>query len=335
MKNKLYSGIYETSSNLEMTDISKDFEKFTDIGSPRSQASSRSSKISFKDLLNESYDDYLNKIKSEYTIYKSNHRRMINSVNESRIVSVESNESLYQSSQKIYKLIPREFFEGGSSIQQFKISREILEKKREEIEKYCRELIEKCGDVEFEIERILQHSGKIYNYINSHLTPLCEDLEFTYEKVRNMKTMKDVIKKKVLVNSAKSIQLGNKRKNLWLMITTMRSIKSLKEILDLLKILANNPSKYGVTQDLINKGKEILSSLQIKKKGSNLLKIAKIYEDELTKLSTKSVDKLVLEFANVLAEKIGKLIIIEAQPIQSEQLEMNSKVFVKYLLNNK
>ena len=114
----------------------------------------------------------------------------------------------------------------------------------------------------------------------------------------------------------------------------MRSIKSLKEILDLLKVLANNPSKYGVTQDLINKGKEILSTLQIKKKG-NLLKIAKIYEDEFTKLSNKSVDKLVLEFANVLTEEIGKLITIGTEPNQSELLEMNSKVFVKYLINNK
>jgi hypothetical protein len=51
---------YDSQSNFE---ASKDFEKFTDIGSPRSHSSSRSSKVSLKDLLNESFSEYLNKIK--------------------------------------------------------------------------------------------------------------------------------------------------------------------------------------------------------------------------------------------------------------------------------
>jgi hypothetical protein len=330
MKNKLYSGIYDTSSNYELTDISKDFEKFTDIGSPRSQASSRSSKLSFKDLLNESYDDYLNKIKAEYTIYKSNHRKYHN---ESKFVSVENTDHLYHGSQKIYKIVPKEFFfQGDGEVSNFKISKEILEKKREDIEKYCRELIEKCGDVEFEIERILQHSGKIYNYINTNLTPLSEEVHFSYEKIRTMKMMKESLKQKVFVNSARSIQLGNKRKNLSNMISSLKGLKSLKEILDLLKVLANNPSKYGVTLDLINKGKEILSGLQSKKKGPSL-KIAKLFEDDFNKFSNKSMDKIVVEFSNILYEEIAKLICIGTEPVENDLQSQSdsdiSSLFVK------
>jgi hypothetical protein len=334
MKNKLYSGIYDSSSNYEVTDISKDFEKFTDIGSPRSQASSRSSKVSFKDLLNESYEDYLNKIKVEYAIYKCNHRK---SQIESKFGSIENTDHLYHGSQKIYKIVPKEFFfNGGSDNPHYKISKEILEKKREDIEKYCRELIEKCGDVEFEIERILQHSGKIYNFINTNLTPLSEEIEYSYGKIKNMKDMKESLKQKVIVNSARSIQLGNKRKNISNMINCIRGLKSLKEISGLLKVLASNPSKYGVTLDLLNKGKEILNCIQTKKKGPNL-KIIKLFEEEFHKFSNKSMDKIVIEFSNVLYEEISKLIFIDCESIEEKLKSQTStdsdiSLFVKYLL---
>ena len=58
LKNMFYDS--DAQNNI---DYSRDFEKFTDIGSPRSNGSSQTSKLSLRDLLNESFDDYLSKLK--------------------------------------------------------------------------------------------------------------------------------------------------------------------------------------------------------------------------------------------------------------------------------
>jgi hypothetical protein len=329
IKNKIYSGIYDSTSNLELTDISKDFEKFTDISSPRSHTSSRSSKLSFKELLNESYEDYLKKIKNEFAIYKINHQRKGKNqdLNASRINLVEADDlSVYQSSHKIYKIIPNDFFNAS----EFKISKEILEKKRDGIELYCRELIEKCGDVEIEIERILQHSAKLYNYINNNLKPLFSDLNFFYEKVKQMKTHKVFMKKTLLLNSAKQITLGIKKENLKKINQMMKDFKSLKEILDLLRILSKDQSKYQITQDLINKGKDLVQRLKVNSKSP---KILKLHAEDFQKLCSKSLDKVQVEFGNVITEILNSLVKFkEIKEIEDDELMI--KKFVKIILNN-
>ena len=326
----MYNGIYENSSNIDGNDYSKDFEKFTDISSPRSYSSStKSSKISFKDLVIESYEDYLNKIKTEYCQYKINHFGHMNRKNNSLISLLNQTSdirslpnlptsavSIYQSSQKIFKLIQSEFF--APSDQQFKLSKEILEKKREEIEKYCRELIEKCGDVEFEIERILEHCPKLYNYINKNLEPLSKDLNFSINRMQSMKNDKNIVKKNFLFNSARSMQLGLKKRNLSNIMSTINNIKSLKDILELLKILTNNPSKYQVTQELLNKGKDLISNIrQINSKKTNNIKIIKHFEDEFIKLANKSIDKIQIEFSNLIKEQLLNLISVSNEKVEN------------------
>jgi hypothetical protein len=59
MMEDIRSRIYDTNSNFE---IGKDFEKFSEIGSPRSIGSVNT--LSFRDLTNESYNDYIRKIKN-------------------------------------------------------------------------------------------------------------------------------------------------------------------------------------------------------------------------------------------------------------------------------
>jgi hypothetical protein len=318
---------------MELTDISKDFEKFTDISSPRSHTSSRSSKLSFKDLLNESYEDYLNKIKTEFAIYKANHHRKLkfaSDLNASRINLVEADDlTIYQSSHRIYKLISSDFFNAIN----FKINKEILEKSREQIEKYCRELIEKCGDVEIEIERILQHSAKLYNYITNNLQPLYTDLNYFYEKVKQMKSSKVLMKKTLLVNSAKQIKLGMKKDKLKKVYQMMKDFKSLKEILDLLRILSKDQSKYQITQDLINKGKDLLNRLKV---NSQSPKILKLYAEEFQKVCSKSLDKVQIEFGNVLSETLNSLVKFKFNT-EGNKMEKNITMidkFVKIILNN-
>jgi hypothetical protein len=61
MMGDLKNLLYDTQPEFE---ASKDFERFTDTGSssPRSQASSRSSKNTFREMLNESFDLYRRKV---------------------------------------------------------------------------------------------------------------------------------------------------------------------------------------------------------------------------------------------------------------------------------
>jgi hypothetical protein len=316
--------------------------------------------MSLKELLNESLDDYINKIKQEYIQYKLNHfgRRGINSnmtaVNSIQIMTSDpnlinlitmnnghgqgpsqGNVFIYQSSQRIYKLVPKEFF---IECELFKINRDILIKKKEDIEYYCRDMIEKCGDVEMEIERILEHSGKLYNYINTNLQPLNEQLLFTIDKVEQSRRTKILLKNKFLINSGLNIQKGIKKGNLNNMLNIFKNVKSIKEILDLLKILSGNPSKYQVVNDLISKGRELMdkinsysySNLNVAN-AKHVFKLMKHFEEEMIKCSSKSTEKVVQEFSNVLNEAFGNIVSInENQDYLKEDNMMKYVYFYFY-----
>ncbi len=232
-------------------------------------------------------------------------------------------EKLYQSNQKVYNLIPNHFFNEAG----FKITGSILEKKKEEIEKYCRELIEKCGDIEFEIERILQHSSKLYSFINTNLAPLNDDVEYTYQKTQILKKAKNCLKQKFLLNSIKNIQKGEKRKNLSKMLTTTNNIKAINDILNLLKVLSKDPTKYNLTQDLINKGRELIQKTDaLFRDPLKKLKILRSYEEEFNKLSSKSADKIQGEFGILLFEELSKLIVINYEPFE---VDNDNQYYVK------
>jgi hypothetical protein len=57
----LKTRILDTNSNYE---ISKDFEKFTDIGSNSPRSIGSVNTLSLRELTNESYNDYMRKIKN-------------------------------------------------------------------------------------------------------------------------------------------------------------------------------------------------------------------------------------------------------------------------------
>jgi hypothetical protein len=71
MMEDLKSLMYDSQVDFE-AEASKDFERFTDIGSssPRSQASGRSGKTSFREMVNESFDHYRRKVMQVTVIYK-------------------------------------------------------------------------------------------------------------------------------------------------------------------------------------------------------------------------------------------------------------------------
>ena len=57
---------YDTNTNFE---IGKDFEKFTEMGSSSPKSIGSVNTLSFRDLTNESFNDYIRKIKNVKFFY--------------------------------------------------------------------------------------------------------------------------------------------------------------------------------------------------------------------------------------------------------------------------
>jgi hypothetical protein len=174
------------------------------------------------------------------------------------------------------------------------------------------QLIEHCGYIEMEIEKILKHSSKLYTFI-SHNLYLFDVMNECSERVEKMKNSKDAIKKLYLTNSAKSIQLGNKKKNIEKNITLLKHLKSLKEISDVLKLLSNNSSKLLISYGLIEKGKSILKLYKNKN-----IKVLKLFEEEYVGYTNKILDKLIIEFNKDLKEGISSLVQFNENGADSE-----------------
>lgn len=310
----MFSGIYDTNPTLEF-DISRDYDKFNDVCSVHSETSTKSSKTSFKELLNESLDDYILRICSEYQIYRQNHyvKRIGQMIPNKLTGSItEGNGQIYQPSQKFYKTFPKEFMTVD-----YKISSVILEKKVSEIESYSRNLIEKVGDTEMEIQRILNHSNKLYNYINNNLIPLNSQLKTLTDKVQEMKFTKHQIQSKYMQITARTVLKGEKRRNVANLIGIFKDIKSLGEIFELLKVLcSNNQTKFQVANDLIIKAKAIITKLNSMKQSKSEKNILKMFEDELNKCTNKMIVALFLELNRSLMESFEKMIVIEDNATQ-------------------
>ena len=170
--------------------------------------------------------------------------------------------------------------------------------------KKCNEnqLIEKCGDVEFEIEKILEHSNKLYNYIQNNLF-LEKNIDDIMINICNMKKAKDLLKNRFMLNSLNCIRIGNNKKSLEKTLNYVEAIKSIKEIIELLKVLSNNQSKFELVNDLILKAKTLIGSVPV-----NFLEkviIFKKFELELKKFSNKSSENMIEEFQKIITDYLS------------------------------
>ena len=302
--------------------------------------------------MNESFSTYINRISKDFPTYKNNHysKKQFLSGTYSSVYIVNNNATnlsyfskgnsylntvIYQPNSKIFEKIPKEFL----SITQFKFSNEILEKKSENIQKYCRELIELCGEVDFEIEKILEHSLKLFNFINQNLQPLCDQLDFSLVRIKEMKKSKKIIKEKYLLNTVTKIKKELRKRNLTKSFRIIKRIESLKEILNLLKVLSVNASKFKVTGELIAKGRDIIYQIKQECKNqknplsSNNLRLAKYFEDEFVKFSTKSTENISQEFSNLIKDALENFILISMKD-DKENFDSNKIDFDFYVKNN-
>ena len=206
----LMQTIFDEKSSLS-SEISKDYEKFSyidiEVGSPRSNTST--SMQSLKELLNESLSEYINTIKIPYYSFKNNHYNQLKikdkifsgdvaDTNQNNIFSSVENVSdnvIYKTNKKIFNNIDNYFI---IEKEKFKLKNEIFGMKRNELEKQWMILIKKSDYIEVELNKVLAHSLKIQRYVNDTFYVLKDNTNGVYEKIINMKTYLQDIRKKYL-----------------------------------------------------------------------------------------------------------------------------------------
>jgi hypothetical protein len=176
-------------------------------------------------------------------------------------------------------------------------------------------LIERCGTTEIEIERILKHSNKLYNFIdnNLYLHGLMDELSI---KIAEMKKAKNGLKEKFFNNSIDSLKKGIKRKNINDVVSLIKNAKQLKEILDVLKILSSNSSKLLIAYDLVEKGKNIM------KNHSGKVKILKIFEEEYNNYENKIYEKINGEFIKSIQDEMKNMVRFEETDDSSDYVSL-------------
>lgn len=207
---------------LDTAPIEVDIDIFNeDFASPRSTHSVKSTR-SLKVMIGESYQDYFIKLKNVYSQYKYNHfskyYEKVKSHNLTQLNAIQTNDD-YMPSTKLFQIkINKDFFN-----ENFTIDKVTLEKKKEELEPIIKDCIEKCGIIEMEIQRILNSSHKMYNYIERNLS-LYDIVNIFLEKIKKSKAAYANLKNisfLILMNLA--LEVPKRQKLIKLMFSLIKS----------------------------------------------------------------------------------------------------------------
>lgn len=113
-----------------------------------------------------------------------------------------------ESKARFMKIVPNDFFQSA-----YRIKDDVLNFDIVKMIQYSEELAEKCGDIDFELNKIIVNSNKLFDYINENMN-LKDDIEKQIILIRSMKEKKSIISKCILINSLKSIKFGIKKNNI-------------------------------------------------------------------------------------------------------------------------
>jgi hypothetical protein len=152
------------------------------------------------------------------------------------------------------------------------------------------------GDLEMEIEKILNNSNRLYNYINENLY-LTDIVNQSMERIGNIKKAQTLIKSKFIVNSSKTIQTGVRKQNLHKTYSLLKDIEVLKGISTALK------TNTGDFYELIEQGKAIMNRYT-----NCNLKIFHQFEEEYDQHINKGFDILYENLAKDLKDVIYNII---------------------------
>lgn len=339
--NLFYSTIYyDEKASLDI-EINKTLDKLTsnDIQLTTSTTSFNAlPNETFKSLLTSPSISNINTSSSTYKSFKNNHFPL--SLLHSSSTVNNDNSHIYQSNVNLITEIDDHFFKDES---QFKIQHNILELKGSQIETQSKRLIEQCGNVEYELEKTMQHSLKLQEYITYNLQPVCCIVNDLFLKIHNLKRINTSIRDNYFNNSCKLVIKQVKRKNIITLKQTVETIHKLKEVLDLLKVLITNPKKYQLTYDLIIKGKQRIDEFKKNKKVN--YQLLTLFDDNYNKYLTKVTEQMQNELTNAIISYFDNSInIITSECSNTSQIFnvsditynklISSSNKLKYILNN-
>ena len=193
-------------------------------------------------IYNQNHKSYEENEK-DFTIFKR--KRSLSSSKEDTFINHFTN--IYKTNKNILNEIPEEFFENNNK---FKLKSNIFQMNIHDLDKKNKELISISGKIDLELEKILEHSNKIENYINDNINPFENVVDNSYDKIKRWKEVYHELKERNQRNSIFLIAKEIKRENLKKMNYVLLNVKKLKEVLDLLQILIANPKKYKITSEL-------------------------------------------------------------------------------------
>jgi hypothetical protein len=160
------------------------------------------------------------------------------------------------------------------------------------------------GELEMEIEKILNHTGKLYTHIMQNLY-LSDIINESSLRIARMKKAKALLKNKFLINSAKVTLMGTKKTNLLGTHILLKDIQILKGISENLK------SGTGDFYELIETGRGVIARYE----GYNL-NVFKLFVKEYDNHLNLGYERLLDDFVYSLRQGMDNLVNFNATQVE-------------------
>jgi MFS superfamily sulfate permease-like transporter len=240
-------------------------------------------------LINMDSRLYIDKIRLVYPTFRLNHH--ITNVSKS---NNQREMKEYIPTTLVYKILPDCYFKDEN---QFKVPNSLLEKAREDVESKCIDYIEKCGEVEFELEKALSKSNLVYDYIHNNYY-LLDKVATLEENVQKLKKNNKILKQKYFINTVKSFKNSIRLKNINQMKSTLNDLNKINLLIKQLEKLSQQSSlsNYSEQKDML---KEIMTAIKnIKCENVNIIESIKAQLKEYENIT----QYLINEFKIILRE---------------------------------
>ena len=250
-------------------------------------------KETIKTLLDTDYKRYTSTIKKIYPTFKFNHYSKY--ADSKGVVDVfKWNRSCLQVDE-YYLNTPHNVFVVKTSL---------LEQNEEQLHKTNKLLMNSVGEIEMEVDRVLNSSSIIESYYYDNIQ-LKDTIDVFIKRIGNKKEMKEMFKNKMLYNSSKIILLQYKKQQMKNIVNVLQHIQMIHH--NISGLLSN---EYNNSDRMINLNKENQILTQIKKDINTLkrkykqINILTYIERTLNSINYKSEEKYLKAFISAFFDLI-------------------------------
>ena len=266
----------------------KAMKEFTFINPFKEGDDEKEEKLSVKPFMKMNYDDYLKKVKNTYETFNVNHNGKSNqedSQDEGTIVKE------YRSrSNEILQKIRRCFNQREN---EYKIEDELLSMKLDDIQMMIINLISHSGMIDNEINSIVEEHKYLHKILLNKLPEMNSQVDIMSNIIKDMKNRIFHVKQKMMLTSSKVMIAQSKKKNLKKILTSLKSLQGIKDI------VSNN--KY----DRLKEGNELIQSLSVYKTVKVLSDINKMMNNLISSRNDNEVNEIVNSFKDYITDNIS------------------------------